>query len=222
MSVQTVFDTTAATYDPGRRKLIPCFDRFYTAATELIPADAAHVTDLGAGTGLLSAFLRQRLPSSQLHLIDISEPMLVQARNRLADDPRVTAEIADYSTAPLPQDQDVIASALSIHHLEHPAKRDLFARIRHALRPGGLFINADQIAGPTPALELEYQQRWLAAVRACGASDQQISDSLYRQREDRRAPIGDQLQWLTDAGFTGVDCWFKDGSFAVFLATRPA
>lgn len=222
MSVQAVFDATAATYDSARRNLIPCFDRFYAAALELIPPYAKRVTDLGAGTGLLSAFLRQHLPAAHLHLIDLSEPMLAQARTRLANDPNVTTELADYSTSPLPPDQDVIASALSIHHLEQPAKRALFARIHDALRPGGLFINADQIAGPTTALELEYQQRWLAAVRACGASDQQIADSLYRQREDRRAPIADQLQWLTDAAFFNADCWFKDGSFAVFTATRPA
>ncbi len=221
MSVQGVFDATAATYDPARRKLIPCFDRFYAAAVELLPSDAKRVTDLGAGTGLLSAFLRQKMPSAHLHLIDVSEPMLAQARARLAHDPRVTAEVSDYTVAPLPPEQDVIASALSIHHLEDDAKRALFGRVLDALRPGGTFVNADQIAGPTPELEREYPQRWLAAVRAAGATEQQIADSLFRQREDRCAPVEDQLRWLREAGFVAVDCWFKEGSFAVMTAIRP-
>lgn len=222
MSVKAVFDATAATYDPARRKLIPCFDRFYAAAVELLPLDAARVTDLGAGTGLLAAFLRQRLPSAHLHLIDVSEKMLAQARSRLAEDPRVTTEVSDYTMAPLPLEQDVIASALSIHHLEDEAKRGLFSRVFEALRPGGIFVNADQIAGPTPGLERKYPQRWLAAVKAAGASEQQIKDSLFRQREDRRAPVEDQLRWLREARFAAVDCWFKDGSFAVMTAVRPA
>ncbi len=215
-----MFDATAATYDPARRKLIPPFDRFYAAAVELLPTKAERVLELGAGTGLFSAFLRQRMPAARLYLIDVSEPMLAKARVRLQGDAWVTMEVRDYSVVPLPSGQDVVASALSIHHLEHEAKRELFARVFEALAPGGIFVNADQVAGPTEPLEAAYVARWLSAVRACGASEQQIVESMYRQREDRRAPVEDQLAWLRDAGFADVDCWFKDGSFAVFAARR--
>ncbi len=221
VSVQGVFDATAATYDAARRKLIPPFDRFYAAAVELLPAEATQVLELGAGTGLFSAALRQRMPGARLHLIDISEPMLAQARKRLREDGRVRLQVGDYSAVPLPSGQDVVASALSIHHLDHAAKCELFARICEALHPGGLFVNADQVAGPTGALEAEYVERWLEAVRAGGASEQQIEESLYRQREDRRASVEEQLLWLRQAGFADVDCWFKDGAFAVFAARRP-
>lgn len=220
MSVQAVFDATAATYDPARRKLIPCFDRFYAAAVELLPQDAGRVLELGAGTGLFSAFLRQRLPGAQMHLVDVSEAMLQQARVRLAADARVTMEAADYSKLELGAGWDVVASALSIHHLEHAAKRALFARVFGALQQGGVFVNADQVAGPDEALEAEYVQRWLTAVRACGATETQVEESLYRQCEDRRAPVEVQLQWLREAGFAEVDCWFKDGSFAVLVGRR--
>src|SRR5579875_2932862 len=97
MSVKAVFDATAATYDPARRKLIPCFDRFYAAAVELLPREAERVLELGAGTGLFSAFLRQRMPVARMHLVDVSEAMLEQARVRLAADERVTIEVGDYS-----------------------------------------------------------------------------------------------------------------------------
>lgn len=221
MSVQTVFDATAATYDPARRKLIPCFDRFYAAAVELLPPDAERVLELGAGTGLFSAFLRERMPVAQMHLLDVSEAMLERARMRLAEDARVTIEAGDYSVVDLGAAWDVVASALSIHHLEHDAKRVLFARIFAALRPGGVFVNADQVAGADEQLERQYVERWLGAVRACGATETQVHESLYRQREDRRASVEAQLGWLREAGFAEVDCWFKDGSFAVFVARRP-
>lgn len=221
MSVRAVFDATAATYDPGRRRLIPCFDRFYRAAVELLPADAERVLELGAGTGLFSAFLRERMPAAQMHLVDVSEAMLAQARTRLAQDARVTIEAGDYSVMALPGGVDVVASALSIHHLEHEAKRALFTKVFAALRTGGVFVNADQVAGPTEELEREYVSRWLAAVRSCGATETQIEESLYRQREDRRASVEAQMAWLREAGFADVDCWFKDGSFAVFVARRP-
>ena len=221
MSVHEVFEATAATYDGARRKLIPCFDRYYAAAVELLPSDAGRVLELGAGTGLFSAMLRARMPEASLHLVDVSEAMLSQARVRLAGDVRVTTEVIDYSVVGLGTGWDVVASALSIHHLEHEAKRELFRRVFAALRPGGVFVNADQVAGSTDALEAQYVQRWLRAVQGCGASEKEVEDSLFRQREDRRASLEAQLVWLREAGFAEVDCWYKDGSFVVFVAVRP-
>jgi tRNA (cmo5U34)-methyltransferase len=218
---RAVFDATAATYDRDRMKLIPGHEAFYAAALELIPTNATHIVELGAGSGLFSAMLRAAFPEAHLTLIDFSENMLALARQRLGNDPQITYSLADYTTEPLPPNSDAIVSSLSIHHLEDHRKRALLDPIFTALRPGGLFINADHIAGPTPELEETYQLRWLAGVRADGASEQQIADSLFRQQEDRRTPVAVQLMWLHEAGFTNVDCWYKHSSFAVMSGTRP-
>lgn len=219
-----VFDATAATYDRDRMKLIPGHEAFYAAALELIPADARLIVDLGAGSGLFSTMLRTSFPAAHLHLIDFSQPMLDLARQRLgrnSNDPAITYTLADYTTHPLPSACDAIVSSLSIHHLEDERKRALLPRVLAALRPGGVFLNADHIAGPTPELEATYHQRWLSNVRALGATDQQIADSLYRQQEDRRTPIEPQLAWLREAGFRNVDCWYKHSSFAVLTGFAP-
>jgi tRNA (cmo5U34)-methyltransferase len=216
---RSVFDATAATYDRDRMKLIPGHERFYAAALELIPSDAATIVDLGAGSGLFSAMLHAAFPHAHLYLIDFSDPMLELARERLGTSPLVHYTLADYSTAALPA-ADAIVSALSIHHLEDDRKQALFARVLTALKPGGVVINADHIAGPTPALEEIYQQRWLSQVREQGATAQQIADSLFRQQEDRRAPVEDQLAWMRAAGFAQVDCHHKDSSFAVLTGAR--
>ena len=221
-ATQTIFDITAPTYDSDRAKLIPCYNAFYRRTTDLIPGGATRILDLGAGTGLLSSFVRSWYPEAHIHLLDVSEPMLQRARARLSTDTNVSFEIADYSTAQLGEGYDAVVSALSIHHLDDTSKKALFHRIFAALRPGGAFINAEQVAGSTPALDEVYQRLWLQQVREAGATPDQIADSLYRQQDDRCSSVEDQLDWMREAGFTDADCWFKDNRFAVLAGSRPA
>ena len=217
---QAVFDATASTYDRDRSRLIPGCDAFYRWAIDLIPPRAKNIADLGAGSGLLSILVRERFPDAHLHLIDFSGPMLALARTRFGNHPRVTYQQSDYVNGPLPERLCAVVSSLSIHHLDDADKRIVFRRAYESLLPGGVFINADQVAGPTPALDERYKALWLEQVRAAGATEQQIADSLYRKQEDRCAPVAEQLQWMRDAGFADADCWYKDNCFAVFAGTR--
>ena len=218
---EAVFSSTAATYDPARAKLIPCFAEFYATTVSLLPADTDHVLDLGAGTGLLSAFVRNRFPDAYLEMIDNSEPMLAQARQRFNHDQETAFCLGDYTTCPWGSEFDAVVSALSIHHLSNEAKRALLVRTLPALKPGGVFINAEQILQPTPELEAQAKSQWLAEVRALGATEPQIADSLLRQTEDRCSTVADQLGWMVEAGFTQVRCAFLKGRFAVFFGMNP-
>ncbi len=215
-----VFDTTASTYDLGRRKLIPCFEEFYSKTVELIPRNADHILDLGAGTGLLSGFIRERFPDARLHLIDNAGSMLAQADRRFARDQEAFCQLGDYTTAAWGSSYDAIVSALSIHHLTDEAKRKLFLRVHAALKPGGIFINAEQILGPSAPLEEQTKTAWLAEVRALGATEEEVAASLLRQTEDRCATISDQLCWMEEAGLKDVRCSFHEGRFAVLSGIR--
>jgi tRNA (cmo5U34)-methyltransferase len=219
-NTRAVFDATASTYDRDRSKLIPGCNAFYRWAIDLIPPRAKRIVDLGAGSGLLSVLVRERFPDAQIHLVDFSVPMLELARGRLGDDPRTEYHQADYVTGELPGDVCAVVSSLSIHHLDDADKRTVFSRAYRSLRPRGVFVNADQVAGPTPELDERYKALWLEQVRAAGATEQQIADSLYRKQEDRCAPVAEQLGWLREAGFADADCWYKDNCFAVFAGTK--
>ena len=68
MTVKALFDAGAAKYDGNRRKIIYCFDDFYGTLLDLIPFarnDRFSFLDLGAGTGLVSALIRQRFPLTE-------------------------------------------------------------------------------------------------------------------------------------------------------------
>ncbi|CAI6086815.1 Carboxy-S-adenosyl-L-methionine synthase [Cohnella sp. JJ-181] len=194
-------------------------------AISLVASDAAspRVLDLGAGTGLLAAMVRSKLPQARLSLIDMSESMLEVARQRFAGDPDVEYTVADYSAHTFePGSYDIIVSSLSIHHLTHPAKQALFKKLYDALTPGGVFVNADQVAGATEAADAYYRQRWLAEIAASGLSQAAIDASVERRAVDINAKLGDQMDWLSQAGFQNVDCMYKYLDFAVFYGLKPA
>lgn len=219
------FSRDAAGYDATRRGLVPCLDSFYGAALDLIgqwrgaAREPLQVLDLGAGTGLFAALLAARYPDARLHLLDASQGMLEVARARFAGHPSISFALGDMASEELGGPWDLVISALAIHHLDDPAKQALFARIRAALRPGGLFVNAEQVLGPTPQAEARYARLWLEQVRAGGVPEAEIAKARERMQHDRCATLDDQLRWLREAGFAEVDCSFKAWRFAVLSGT---
>ena len=226
MTVARAFDAIATGYDEARRRLVPCFDGFYGAVLELVaesqPPATARVLDLGAGTGLLAAMIRAAHPGALVTLIDAAPAMLDEARRRFAGAAAVEYLVADYAKQPPTGPFDLVVSALSIHHLEDPAKRRLFTAMHAALVPGGLFINADQILAPTPGLEARAHARWREQAAALGSDPQEIAAAESRMAHDRCATLESQLAWLREAGFVDVDCAFKSWRFVVYSGVKRA
>jgi tRNA (cmo5U34)-methyltransferase len=219
LDAPAVFDAQAAGYEAPRRRVVPPFDAFYgtaVGALAMLGRPPRRVLDLGAGTGLLAARVAAAHPDAELVLVDGAPAMLEQARERLGD--RATLHVADLRD-PLPAGPfDAVVSALAIHHLDDAANRDLFARVRALLGPGGMFVNAEQVSGPTPCFDARYRAWHEAAAREAGATPQEWADSVERMRHDRCADAEAQLAWLREAGFDAADCLFKDHCFAVLAA----
>ena len=220
MSIEALFDEAAAGYDRARRQLVPGLDGFYGAALESVPfaRDAQiRVLDLGAGTGLLSSMVAGRFPRSRVTLVDLSVEMLRVARRRLSEgNGRFEFRNMDYARKPLPSGYDLIVSALSIHHLTHGDKRELFEKVHDALAEGGYFVNADQVQGETLEEETSYREWWLRRVREAGVSEGDLTAALSRMRADRNATLQAQLGWLAETGFDAVRCAYADHMFAVY------
>jgi tRNA (cmo5U34)-methyltransferase len=156
---------------------IPGYEELQEAvAAATAGIDAARVLELGIGTGETALRVRAAHPEANWVGIDASEAMLGRARERLPDaDLRLQRLEDELPSGPF----DLVVSALAVHHLDVPGKRELFSRVARVLRPGGAFVLGDVVvpaAGNKGPIEID----WVM---------------------DTPDSVGDQLAWLRDAGF---------------------
>jgi tRNA (cmo5U34)-methyltransferase len=221
--IRQAFNQFAQDYDSQREYIIPEMRQYYGAAVWAMesPAPEPAILDVGAGTGLLSAFLLEKFPDARLTLMDIAENMLDLARKRFATRPKTAYVVCDYSRSDLGGPYDIICSALSIHHLAPEDKRRLFGRIFTALNPGGMFVNADQAEGETPYFRQRYLEYWNGFFRNGPMTPAQQAEIMKRRDTlDRNEKLSVQLRWLKEAGFTDVDVVYKNRTFIVTVARK--
>jgi len=224
-AIRKAFAAGADNYDRARRKLVPCFDDFYRSAMELLPFapdDRFEVLDLGAGTGLLSEMIAEAFPKARLTLFDLTPEMLLIARQRLKPlGKRVRFVTADFASAAPSKSYDAVVSALAVHHLPDSGKRHLFGDIFKYLTPGGVFINADQVAGETAAIDERSRKLWIKGARELKVSEKDLDAALGRMKQDLPATVGQQLAWIREAGFIEVSCSYRNQIFAVLSGAKP-
>jgi tRNA (cmo5U34)-methyltransferase len=216
--VKDKFGIVSKKYDSQRAHLIPCFTDFYKSSLPLIKsvANAKTILDLGAGTGLFSQFVYEQNPDLQFTLVDISAPMLSVAKERFDGLKNFHFREIDFSSQSIPGKYDIIISGLAIHHLEDADKARLYKNIYLALNDGGLFINADQVAGKNLMFDSLYKYQWRETVSHSGLDRDALIQAFERTKLDKLAPLETQLTMLEKAGFNEVDCIYKNMNFAVF------
>lgn len=221
--IQTEFNAVSAQYDSQRRLLIPCFDDFYQVPLEL-SRQVPHINrilDIGAGTGLMSAFFHEQYPQAHITLVDFSEDMLHKARQRFVGKSNFQYLALDFNTADFHENEyDLVISGLAIHHLTHEAKHALFFKIFKALAQNGWFINADQILGESDFADKLYRDTWRQKAEASSLTLEEKNSAFKRLQFDIFSPLSQQLQWLREAGFKEVHNYYQYYNFVVFAGIK--
>jgi len=187
-----------------------------------------HVLDLGCGDGVLTEELMKKSDSLVFTLVDRSEYMLQKAKERLKAHERVCFINAGFQE--LLEDKvllrtfDFCVSSLAIHHLEREGKAALFKYIAGHLKSGGHFVNIDVVAPPSEELEGWYFNLWREwmqfMMNHLNVWGELPDDIIKRYKDPSSANKPDtlefQLEALKEAGLKDVDCYYKNGLFAVF------
>src|ERR1700730_16289856 len=121
------------------------------------PGDAFTFLDLGAGTGAAARAVLAEYPRASGVLADFSTQMMAEGQNQLAPfSGRYRYVEFDMHSSDWPLDipvpLDAALSALSVHHLPDARKQTIFREIRQRLKPNGWYINYDPIRAPEPTI----------------------------------------------------------------------
>ncbi len=201
------------------------------------PAPVSRFIDLGCGDGILGAAVLGQYPDAHGLLVDFSEPMLVSAREQLADvSHRLRFLQLDYgdpawveavrSSSPF----EAIVSGYSIHHQPDERKRAIYAEIFDLLAPGGWFVNIEHVSSATQTNIDLFEKHYIDARYAIGLQNGETRsraeiEEEYTHRPDKAAnllaPVESQCDWLRAIGFEEVDCYFRVYELAVFAGRRP-
>ncbi len=194
-----------------------------SAAAAVTPR-AKHVLDVGCGAGNYTLKLLEKLPDLDATLVDLSQPMLDRAHQRVsaATSGRVETIQCDLRELPLPENSvDLILAAAVLHHLRTDEEwRAVFQNFFRALRPGGSLWIFDLVEGSMPEVQSIVWQRY--GDYLCGLRDAAYRDHVfaYIEKEDTPRPLMEQLDLLKSVGFSKVDVLHKSSCFAAFGAVK--
>jgi tRNA (cmo5U34)-methyltransferase len=200
------------------------------------------VLDLGAGFGAVTEQILEHYPRATVTCVDGSDAMVGHATQRLrryGDRVKILkADLAEHCWCdvlkPLARPSgravfDAAVSAIAIHHLTHQRKRELDREVFEMLVPGGVFLNDDVVATPPAmkarfeALNLDEIQEQERARRGTARRREEIQAEMHEQlrlaggqHHSHIASLSDQLEWLVQAGFKSVDCYWRFLDLAIF------
>lgn len=208
-------------YDASIRRFIPGYETMLREAAAAVTAvRPALVLDLGAGTGALAHALLASPGVGSVKLLDVDGEMLDRARERLAAfGSRARFTLRSFND-PLPE-CDAVAASLALHHVRTLGEKALlFGRIFDALRPGGVFVNADVTMPAEEPERGEAWRAWAAHLVDSGIPEARAWEHFAEWAdEDTYLPLEAELGALEGAGFTARCAW-RDRVSTVVVAWK--
>lgn len=215
-----------ADYDRFIRRVIPHYETMRAVQLELLapylPSDG-RVIDLGGGTGALARAVAEKFAGVHVEIWDTDPAMLEVARERCAAFGERVHFLERSFAEPLPACNAVVA-CIALHHVKDmPAKLQIYVNIFQALRPGGIFVNADCVMSETPAVRTASYEGWAKFMEEQGLSPAEAQQQFAEwAKEDYYPPLATELRLLAQAGFAEPDCFWRTAPFTVFGGVRSS
>ena len=144
------------------------------AARRIVP-NAEQLLDIGCGAGNYSLKMLSKLPNLECTLVDLSDPMLDKAYERVSEQTNKNVHVVkgDIREVPLKQNHfDIILAGAVLHHLRDDQDWETtFKKIYGLLKPGGCFMISDLITQDTEILNDYTWERYGDYLEELGGED---------------------------------------------------
>jgi tRNA (cmo5U34)-methyltransferase len=223
MTTDTYFESTAHEYDDRVLRAMPRYEEMLAQIAFALPPKADSILELGCGTGALTGIVAERYPHALIVAVDASGQMIEVAKERLQRGGLLSERI-EFRTGVFeeltlePAHYDLVVSNMALHHIVE--KAPFYAKMRTAVRAGGMLVLGDELHGATEAIEQRHYDAWLEfARRPGGLSADELRDIIrHDELYDHYETLPKQLELLSAAKFSRVDCTWRYLNYAVFVA----
>jgi ubiquinone/menaquinone biosynthesis C-methylase UbiE len=136
-SIEADFDRLAVLDDEGWT----ANNHYHSFLLKHVPQNCENAIEIGCGTGAFARLLAKRC--KRVIALDLSSEMIRVARARSSEFDNLEFQLADAMTWDFPQSHfDFICSIATLHHLQ---QRELFVKMKDALKPGGVLAVLDLV-----------------------------------------------------------------------------
>jgi tRNA (cmo5U34)-methyltransferase len=189
-----------------------------------VTSGARRLLDVGCGAGNYTLKLLQKLPNLEVTLVDLSEPMLQRAHQRVsaATSGKITLVQQDVRQIELVESSfDIIVAAAVLHHLRGEDEwRSVFAKFYRALSPGGSIWISDMVEHALPPAQSEMRRRYGEYLKELKGENHRDEVFAYIEKEDTPRSLLFQVDLLRQVGFKTVEVLHKNTVFAAFGAVK--
>lgn len=193
-----------------------------TGARYLRPGNS--VLDIGCGAGNFTLRVLQEIGGLHCHLVDLSQPMLARAAERLRESRAASAATyqSDLRALAFAENSfDCILAGAVLHHLRDDADwQSAFARLHAWLKPGGRLYVADLCYFDVPDAQEIMWRRYGDYLAGVGGEALREKVFAYIDREDSPRSLPYQLDLLKATGFSRYDVLHRNSVFACYFGVK--
>lgn len=206
-------------YDARIHSILPYYSSFHQETINFVkslPSAPKVWMDTGCGTGSLVSKAIEQFPDTIFFLLDPSQGMLNQAKEKLSCHSLKNLEFLGASPTQefshkLEEKPDVITAIQCHHYLNHENRAKATGVCYNLLKEGGAYITFENIR-PLTEKGVEIGKRYWAKFQLThGRTDEEIKEHLERfDKEYFPITVEEHLQLLRKTGFRVVELfWYS-------------
>jgi tRNA (cmo5U34)-methyltransferase len=193
-----------------------------TCARHLRPQDI--VLDLGCGAGNFTLRVLQEVGPLKCHLVDLSQPMLDRAEQRVRAAGAVSVQTYQSDLRALSfaeKSFDCILAGAVLHHLrDEDDWKSAFARFHAWLKPGGRIYVSDLATFDVPDAQELMWERYGRYLESLGGEAYRAKVLAYVDKEDSPRSLPFQIDLLKATGFSAYDVLHRNSVFACYFGLK--